>query len=138
MKANKLKLNPGADISGTLVCSHCGEEVKEVSYEDQNVFICGCEKPVEFEIPTLDETEDEHSDELLDDELLDARELLDDYDPPDITDFEELDSKSLDLDDGDCRKCGGSGMTTIFLGQTGGAVECDRCDGTGEEPYINT
>jgi hypothetical protein len=118
MDPNEITLNPGADISGKLVCSHCGEEIEEVSYENQNRFECGCEKPVKFEIPTEDKTSSEDSDE--DDNLL------------------GLDKPSKDLyNREDCQKCGGTGKITIYMGKVGGSVECDRCNGTGKSPYAN-
>ena len=117
MNPNEITLNPGSDISGKLVCSHCGEEIKEVSYENQNRFECGCEKPVKFEIPTEDKTSSEDSD---------------------ADDWLDLDKPSENLYNyGDCSKCGGSGEVTIYLGKTGGIVECDRCGGTGDEPEVN-
>ena len=117
MEPNEITLNPGADISGKLVCSHCGEEIKEVSYENQNRFECGCKKPVNFEIPTEDKTSSEYSDDLLD--------------------IDEPDNDWLEVNRLDCQKCGGTGKTTVYMGKVGGSVECDRCNGTGKTPYAN-
>lgn len=118
MEPNNITLNPGADISGRLVCSHCGEEIEEVSYENQNRFECGCEKPVKFEIPAEDKTGSEDDDEG--------------------DDWLDLDKPSENLyNDGDCQKCGGTGQVTIYMGKVGGTVQCDRCDGTGKSPYVN-
>lgn len=51
MEPNYLTLNPNARKRGTLICSDCGEEIREFSGETENRFICGCDELKEFEIP---------------------------------------------------------------------------------------
>lgn len=114
MDPNKLTLNPGADIDGKLVCSHCGEEIVEVATDKQNYFKCGCEQRVEFDIPTVDHTSSDEEDDWLPD-----------------------DGFVANYEDRSCSKCDGTGVVTLYLGQVSGTVECDRCDGSGEEPIAD-
>ena len=106
MDPNKLTLNPGADISGKLVCSHCGEEIVEVATDKENRFECGCEEIVEFDIPTED-----HTTEKTDSSIVDSSDISETY---------------------DCPMCRGTGVQSVYLGEVGGTVECDNCDGTGK------